>query len=716
MTTTQAGTIAELQRTIADLRHQLSERDAALMKRTSRYGEHAAQQAATIDVLKVMSASPGDPQPVFDLIVERACACSGAELAALTLLDGDLLRLNATSGMTAARTQEFATAYPLPVSQAFAGGRAILTRDTVQVPDTQVDPGFAQRGTNAWHRSVLAVPLLRAGVPVGAIGLGRSTPGAFSAAQVELLKTFAEQAVIAIGSAETYRKLNQRTADLQESLEYQTATSDVLKVISRSTFNLQPVLDTVAETAARLCDADQAAIYRREGESARLVTNFGFPPEYETYTRSLGAFPIDPNAKAVGQRTLVEGRPVHVHDVAAVPGYWEIAITLGKQRTSLGVPLLREGETIGNIMLARQRVEPFTDRQIELVSTFADQAVIAIENTRLMTEQREALEQQTATAEVLQVINASAGDLERVFDTILEKAIVLCEASFGGLATYDGECFQVVATRGMPTGLADALRGRGPLRPSPGMAYDQIARGADIVHIPDITTRQIRFPEGFASSLNVDQDGARTMLFVALRGDNALFGAVFIYRKEVRLFSDKQVALLQNFAAQAVIAMDNARLIAEQREALEQQTATAEVLQVINASAGDLERVFDTILEKAILLCESSVGGLTIYDGEYFHHGATRGMPTDLAEALRKREPLRPSQSVSYDQIVRGADIVHIPDIIALGAPFPSSPNIDQDGARTTLFVALRGDDALLGVFVSTGGRCACSPTNRSHC
>ena len=306
MTTTQDDMIAELQRTNAELRR---ERDAALAQHNSEYGERIAQQAATIDVLKVMSASPDDPQPVFDLIVERARACCGAELAALTLLDGDLLRLNATSGMTAARTQEFATAYPLPVSQAFAGGRAILTRDTVQVPDTQIDPGFAQRGINAWHRSVLAVPLLRAGMPIGAIGLGRSTPGAFSAAQVELLKTFAEQAVIAISSAETYRALQTRTADLQESLEYQTATSDVLKVISRSTFDLQPVLDTVVETAARLCDAEQAAISRREGELVRLAANFGFPPEYEAYARAAGHFHSTAHRRTSGPRAIARGPP-----------------------------------------------------------------------------------------------------------------------------------------------------------------------------------------------------------------------------------------------------------------------------------------------------------------------------------------------------------------------------------------------------------------------
>ncbi len=474
----------------------------------------------------------------------------------------------------------------------------------------------------------------------------------------------------------------------------------MLKVISRSTFDLQPVLDTVAETAARLCDADQAAIYRREGESARLVANYGFPPEYETYTRALGAFPIDPNAAAVGQRTLVEGRPVHVHDVAAVPGYWEIAITLGKQRTSLGVPLLREGETIGNIMLARQRVEPFTDRQIDLVSTFADQAVIAIENTRLINEQREALEQQTATAEVLQVINASPGNLAPVFDAMLEKALRLCDAAFGNLWTYDGEVGRLAAIRGASPEYRAELTRAGPQKPESGNSLKRLVEGEPLVHIADITAEDAHRSGAAVRRMLADRASARTVLWVPLRKDGALLGFFTIYRTEVRRFTDKQIALLQNFAAQAVIAMENARLITEQREALEQQTATAEVLQVINASAGDLERVFDTILEKAILLCESSFGGLSTYDGEYFRVVATRGMSPGLAKALRERGPLQPSKSIAYDQIVRGADIVHIADIADLGVPFPSSPNIDQDGARTTLFVALRGDDALFGAFV----------------
>jgi GAF domain-containing protein len=410
---------------------ELAERTAELAIRNGEYGERIEHQSATLDVLKAMAASPGDPQPVIDLICRHAQQLCNASAAAIYRLEGQSVTLHGTyagAPETKQSLQRWRAQFPQPLSRGLAAFRAILDRQIIHVRDVDADPDLLQSVRDLGVKSIVAIPIFREGEVTGSISINAVKAGGFSESQIELLRTFAEQAVIAIATAETYRALQERTTNLQQSLEYQTATSDVLKVISRSTFDLQPVLDTVAETAARLCDADQAAIYRREGESARLVANFGFPAEYETYTKALGAFPIDPNAAAVGQRTLVEGRPVHVHDVAAVPGYWEVAIILGKQRTSLGVPLLREGKTIGNIMLARQRVEPFTDRQIELVSTFADQAVIAIENARLMTEQREALEQQTATAEVLQVINANPGNLQPVFDAMLEKAMRLCDA------------------------------------------------------------------------------------------------------------------------------------------------------------------------------------------------------------------------------------------------------------------------------------------------
>jgi len=459
-TTDTQSTIAALQQRLdaalvekAVLAEALTARDAALTQRNSEYGERIEQQAATIDVLKAMSASPGDTQPVFDLIVRRAVELCNAQSGGLFEYDGERVHIGTIHGLyehdgkllhvqslhgtepniAPTSLATYLRQFPMPPKRGSISMRAVLDSQIMHIRDMREEVDLLEDVQRLGHRSQVSVPLLRDARAIGVITIAAHEPGGFSDSQIQLLQTFAEQAVIAIISAETYRALQTRTSVLQETLEFQTATSEVLKVISRSTFDLQPVLDTVVETAAQLCDADQAVIIRREGELMRLVANHGFPPEYETFLRGRGAFPIDRAPRNVGPRAIREGRVVHVHDAAAEPGYAEAAITLGKQRTSLGVPLLREGEVIGSILLARQRVKPFTDGQIELVSTFADQAVIAIENTRLITEQREALEQQTATAEVLRVINSSPGDLSPVFDAILNKAHALCGATVGNL-------------------------------------------------------------------------------------------------------------------------------------------------------------------------------------------------------------------------------------------------------------------------------------------
>jgi GAF domain-containing protein len=695
---------AELQRANAKLQ---KERDAALAdaqarttalaQRDSEYGERIEQQAATIDVLKVMSSSPGDAGPVFKLIVDRARAFCRADNATAAMLDGNKLRLEAQSGMTGEAARIYEAQFPRPVSTDSIFGRSIIGQEPVQVPDVWADPDhYSHGGGLSESRAVISVPLLRGGTPIGAMTLGRRVPGEFSVIQVELLQTFANQAVIAITSAETYRALQNRTNELQQSLGYQTAISDVLKVISRSAFDLQPVLDTVVEAAARLCDADQAIINRREGVGLRLVASFGAPPEYEAHFRSHGLVSVD--APTASARAASERRPVHIHDVTTVPGYPEARILLGKQRTSLGVPLLREEEVIGTVVLARRRVEPFTDRQIDLVQTFADQAVIAIENTRLITEQREALEQQTAVAEVLQVINASPGDLAPVFDAILEKALALCGADRGIIRTYNGDAFHMGAMRGIPTEIAELMRA--PRRPPfTGMALGRLVAGEPVVELEDITN-QAGYRAG-APTLRAmaDTGGARTGLWVALRKDDALLGLIWVYRLEVKPFTRNQVALLQNFAAQAVIAMENARLLTEQREALEQQTAMSDVLQIINASPGNLGPVFEAILEKAARLCDVEFGHLRTWDGERFHFAASYG-GRQLAEWARRREPFVPHGHSPLGRIVSGERVVQIADALADPA-YQTDAGLraltDASGFRSGVAVALRKDVALLG-------------------
>jgi adenylate cyclase len=357
------------------------------------------------------------------------------------------------------------------------------------------------------------------------------------------------------------------------------------------------------------------------------------------------------------------------------------------------VALRKDNALLGFIEFYRQEVRPFSDKQIALLENFAAQAVIAMENARLITETREALEQQTATAEVLGVINSSPGDLTPVFDAILEKALSLCDAAFGVLWTKDDEFYRAAALRGVPPAYAEFVT-REPRGQEPGGALGRLARGEALVHVPD---NQSSAPDQMART-HAELTGARTVLAAPLRKDEVLLGAFVIYRQEVRPFSDKQIALLQNFAAQAVIAMENARLITETREALEQQTATAEVLGVINSSPSDLAPVFNAILEKAHGLCGITFGTLQLYDGEKLRAVATRGLPEPQEKIIR--EPYAPELNSPLQGLIDGSRFVQFPDLAERDTqvPNPRSRVAVDLGIRTLLFLPLRKDNLLLGL------------------
>jgi len=529
-----------------------------LQARTHDLEESLEYQTATSDVLKVISRSTADVQPVLDTVAETAVRLCGADTGGIAIREGEVYRYVAQTQADAADAEHWESLRQrtiVPGRESIAG-RVALEGRVVHVEDRAADPDYALPSAVAsGRRTGLGVPLLRDSEPIGVIALSRKRVEPFSERQIELVRTFADQAVIAMENARLLGELQARTRDLEESLEYQTAASDVLKVISRSTSDVQPVMDTVVETAARLCSADTASIAIREGEVYRYVAaSAKKDPEQWPILRQRT---IVPGRDSVTGRVVLEGKVVHVADLATDPDYAVPEAVAAGNRTALGVPLLREGAVIGTINLTRRRVEPFTERQIELVRTFADQAVIAIENARLLTELRESLEQQTATAEVLQVINSSPGELQPVFEAILEKAHTHCGATRGTLHLFDGETFRPVAMRGLPQDWAEQLRRGISIRETSFFA--PLLAGAPFSHIADF--RLIDDPLARAAAAH----GARTTLFLALRKDRALLGLITCTRGEVRPFSAKEIAFLENFAAQAVIAMDNARLLEEIR-------------------------------------------------------------------------------------------------------------------------------------------------------
>jgi GAF domain-containing protein len=669
---------------------------------TRELNESREQQAATLEVLKVISSSPGDLARVFDAILERATRLCEATHGHVWRFDGEWLHVAAVRGdpQFVEWLHQHSTVRPIPGSAAdriVRGARfdhMADRREESAYRDNQTFRGLVDTGG---IRASLSVALRSDETLLGMINVYRQEIRPFTDKQIALVENFAAQAVIAIENA---RLLN----ELRESLQQQTATSDVLKVISRSTFDLSVVLNTLVESAVRLCDGYDSVILLREGEWLTFGAHHGpMPMDFDKWplTRSWTA-----------GRAVIDAKPVHVHDLTAVPDEFPdghaMAIRLG-HRTILSVPLLREGEAIGSLTVRRAEVRPFTDKQIELVGTFADQAVIAIENVRLFDEVQartrdlsESLEQQTATSEVLKVISSSPGELGPVFQAMLENAVRICDAKFGNLWLREGDNFRIGATHGAPPAYAELRRREPVIHFSPGNLFSRIIATKQPQHIADITTHQAYIERLPGPVGIVDKAGARTVLQIPMLKENELIGIVAIYRQEVRPFTDKQIELVQNFAAQAVIAIENTRLLNELRESLQQQTATADVLKVISASPGQLEPVFDAMLENAVRICEAKFGNLWLREGDALRIGATHGTPPAYAD-LRRRDPIiHPHATSPLGRLVATRQVVHIADIRLEQAYIERDLGVvaivEAAGARTVLLVPMLKENEVVGL------------------
>ena len=655
---------------------------------TRELKEAREQQTGTFKVLQVISSSPGELEPVFRAILENATRICGAKFGVLwRRFDDGTARIFASLSVPSAFA-EFLQCGPHRPGPFSPINRVAKTRQRVHIADFRVDQAYLTHDPLAvagvelgGQRTLLVVPMLKKDKLVGMIAIYRQEVRPFTDKQIELVENFAAQAVIAI---ENTRLLN----ELRQSLEQQTATADVLKIISSSPGELQPVFNAMLENATRICEAKFGTLFRFDGKAFHRAAGIGVPSALAEFQKKRGAYL--PESGTLLDRVLQTRKVAHSPDYAAepIPGN---AAKLGGARSTVAVPMLKDSELVGAIIIYRQEVKPFTDKQIELVQNFAAQAVIAIENTRLFNELRQSLEQQTATADVLKIISSSPGELQPVFNAMLENATRICEAKFGVLFLCEGDAVRAIAMHGAPQSYVDERHRNPVFQPAPATTLARALATKKPVQDADALNQPQR-------GAIVNLAGARTILSVPMLKENELVGAIVIYRQDVQPFTDKQIELVQNFASQAVIAIDNTRLLNDLRESLKQQTATSEVLKVISSSPAELEPVFHSMLMKAVQICEAKFGVLfRCYDDTEFHAAAWVGVPPAYEQSLRQRGSFRPNADAPLGRLLRTKELVHTADELVEQS---NSPAAKYGGARSLIAVPMRKENELVGALV----------------
>jgi GAF domain-containing protein len=741
----------------ARLLNELRQRTTDLTERTADLTEALEQQTATSEVLQVISSSPGELEPVFTTMLEKAVRICDAKFGTLYLYEEGGLRLVAAHDVP----EFFEARGSSPIQPAPGGGLdvAMRTKRTIHISDLAASQSYAERHPRMVEavelggiRTVVAVPMLKDDEVIGIIAIHRREVRPFTDKQIALVTNFSAQAVIAIENARLLNELRRRTADLTEALEQQTASAEVLQVISSSAGDLEPVFESLLANATRLCEANFGFLSIYEGEGFFSVgARHSVPPAFPEAAKgtTFRVHPSTPLARAAATKQFAqtldyaEEQSYKARDPVAVA-----MVELAGVRSLIVIPMIKENSLVGAISIYRQEVRPFSDKQIALLTNFAAQAVIAIENARLLNELRErttdltertadlteALEQQTATSEVLQVISGSPGDLEPVFASMLENAVRICGAKFGILWLCEGAGFRCVGLHDVPSAFAEDFQRQPVVYPTIGSSLGVLAETRQVTHVADMAATKTYIDERAPAVVAaVELGGVRTYVHVPMLKESTLVGAITVFRQEVRPFSAKHIALLQNFAAQAVIAIENARLLNELRqrttdltertadltEALEQQTATSEVLQVVSSSPGDLEPVYASMLENAVRVCDATFGNIYGWDGQTLQLVGTHNTPPAFAEA-RTGHPFRPDPNVPAGRAITTRSVVHVADLAAERAYIDERHPLFVDavelgGVRTLLLVPMLRETGGIGVFPLTARKFAPLLINRSN-